>query len=329
MTDKTVNMPRPEYPRPQFERETWVNLNGQWTYSFDFGKSGVERGLQHNTGFDDTILVPFCPESKLSGVEHTDFIEQMWYHRTLVVPEDWDGKRIKLNFGAVDYESDVFIDGQLVGRHWGGTVAFSYDITPFVTPGKTHHLVVHVRDDVRAGTQPAGKQSFLFYSRRCHYTRTTGIWQTVWMEAASDYALEDVQIIPDLDASRFVFAPRLYAEKQGLRFRATVLDGETQVCQIDVVANNGHSYEAILAEPKTWSPENPFLYDVVFEILDADGAVLDTVRSYAGLRKVHIEGNQMYLNNEPIYQRLVLDQGFYIDGIWTAPNELDFVHQAA
>ena len=316
----TDRIPRPEYPRPQFVREPWLNLNGTWTYAFDPGKSGMQRGFAHSEGFDDEIVVPFCPESRLSGVHHVDFIEMMWYHRAIEVPPDWDGKRILLHFGGVDYESEVFLDGQSVGRHWGGTSSFSYDVTRYVTPGSTHDLVVYVRDETRSGVQPGGKQCPDYRSRRCHYTRTTGIWQTVWMEAVSPYGLQDVQIVPDLDEGRFIVVPRFYSVRHGVRQRITLREGETVIAQVEGPANDGVARIVPVAGPRPWSPQDPFLYDLTFELLEGD-TVLDTVYSYAGLRKIHVEGNQVYLNNEPIYLRLVLDQGFYPDGVWTAPSD--------
>ena len=316
----TEHNPRPEYPRPQFVREPWLNLNGRWTYTFDPGKSGMQRGFAHSEGFDDEILVPFCPESRLSGVRYVDFIEMMWYHRAIQVPADWDGKRILLHFGGVDYESEVFLDGESVGRHWGGTSSFSYDITRHVTPGQTHNLVVYVRDETRSGVQPGGKQCPDYRSRRCHYTRTTGIWQTVWMEAVSPYGLQDVQIVPDLDGSRFIIVPRFHAMRRGQRLRTTLREGDDIVAQVEGPASDGVAHTLPIEAPRRWSPQDPFLYDLAFEVLDGD-AVLDTVRSYAGLRKIHVEGNQVYLNDDPIYLRLVLDQGFYPDGVWTAPSD--------
>jgi len=320
-----MTQPRPEYPRPQFKRDAWVNLNGQWTYEFDAGKSGRQRGLAESTGFADAITVPFCPESALSGVGHTDFIEMMWYHRTITVPDAWAGKRVLLHFGAVDYECEVFIDGVSVGTHWGGTVAFSLDATDAVTPGVQQNLVVYVRDEVRSRVQPGGKQSPRFRSYGCMYTRTTGIWQTVWMEAVNPYGLEDVQIVPDLDNASFVLAPTFYAEMRGLRFRATLAaDGET-VNAGTWAAGNGLPYVLTVPDPRLWCPADPFLYGLTLEVLDGD-AVIDTVESYAGLRKVHIEGNRILLNNEPYYLRLVLDQGFYPDGLWTAPTDEALKH---
>ena len=141
-------IPRPEHPRPQFERNDWINLNGEWTFAFDFGHSGRDPGreLFKSKGFDRTIIVPFCPESKLSGVGYTDFIEDMWYHRKITVPTAWAGRRTILHFGAVDYESEVYIDGVSIGTHFGGTVSFEFDITPYITPGAEHDLVVRVHD---------------------------------------------------------------------------------------------------------------------------------------------------------------------------------------
>ena len=195
------NQPRPEYPRPQFERAGWINLNGPWSYQLDPGKSGYEQGWQNSSHFDGTITVPFCPESALSGVCHTDFIEQMWYQRELTIPAGWEGKRILLNFGGVDYACEAFIDGQSAGRHWGGMVSFSFDITTLVKPGSSHNLVLAVQDELRSGKQPGGKQSERFASYGCMYTRTTGIWQTVWLEAVDPAGLQSVQIVPDLDGS--------------------------------------------------------------------------------------------------------------------------------
>ena len=312
---------RPEHPNPQFKRQDWINLNGTWTYTFDFGKSGMERGFQYSKGFDKQIIVPFCPESELSGVHHTDFIEMMWYHRQITVPTDWKDKQIILHFGAVDFESEVFIDGQSVGRHRGGTVAFNHDITRYIEHGKTHNLVVYVRDEMRTGEQPVGKQCHQFKSHGCHYTHTTGIWQTVWMEAVPAFGLKDVQIIPDLDGEQFIVNPQFYAVQRGLRFRVTVKDGDALISQADSPANNSIPCVLPINSPRKWSPEDPFLYDILLEIVDDKDRVLDTVQSYMGLRKVHIEGNQIYINNEPIYLRLVLDQGFYPDGIWTAPDD--------
>ena len=314
-------IPRPEYPRPQFVRAQWLNLNGKWTYTFDFGDSGKERGFASSTGFEAQILIPFCPESPLSGVNHKDFINAIWYQRSFTIPADWEGKNVILHFGAVDYESEAFIDGKSVGRHYGGTSSFKFDITPYFKAGQTQSLVVFARDDTRSGLQPSGKQCPDYRSRGCHYTRTTGIWQTVWMEPVSKYGLESCHVIADLDQKRFSIQPRFYALKAGLIFRATIKDGQKKLSESKATASNNLICLLPLKKPVLWSPENPFLYDLVFEVLDDTGKAIDRVESYAGLRKVHIEGNELFLNNKPYYLRLVLDQGFYPDGIWTAPSD--------
>lgn len=318
---QNLSLPRPEYPRPQFERETWLNLNGQWTCTLDFGKSGAQRGYALSQGFEMPITVPFCPESPLSGVNHKDFIEMMWYHRKLSIPSAWAGKRVILHFGAVDYESEVFIDGQSVGRHYGGTSSFSFDISLWAKPGQEHDLVVYVRDDLRAGNQPSGKQCPDFTSRGCHYTRTTGIWQTVWMEAVPVAGLKSISIVPDLDGSRFIVTPSFYAVKQGSQFRITLRDGSRNVSLSSAAAFDGVPVVVPVSHPKPWSPDSPFLYDLDLEVIDSDGAQVDHVSSYAGLRKVHVQDGKVFLNNQPIFLRLVLDQGFYPDGIWTAPTD--------
>ena len=313
-------IPRPEYPRPQFERTDWINLNGEWTYTFDFGASGLERGYAGSKGFDGKIIVPFAPESKLSGVGHTDFIGRIWYQRTIDIPADWSGRNVMLNFGAVYYTSEVYVDGRFVGRHFGGSTSFSYDITAFVKPGGSHSLVVFATSDLRSGKQTAGKQSLQYASHSCDYTRTTGIWQTVWMEAVAPEALARVQMTTDIDQQQLIVAPQFFRESPNT-LRVTLRDGGKVVGTRQVRASNSSVVVIPVKKARLWSPEDPFLYDLTYEVVAPDGQVLDAVKSYVGMRKVHIEGNKIYLNNEPYYQRLVLDQGFYPDGIWTAPSD--------
>ena len=314
-------IPSPEYPRPQFERSEWINLNGTWTYEFDFSKSGLERSLFNSTGFASNITVPFCPESPLSGVDHKDFIDAMWYHRSINVPQNWDGKRIMLNFGGVDYKSTIYIDGREVFIHYGGSSSFAIDITKYVTPGKANNLVVYVEDDVRSQLQTGGKQSRRLYSYSCLYTRVTGIWQTVWLEAVSKGGLKKCNITPDLDNSQFIFEPTFYDLDCGAQLRVRILDGKKEVFNQKTAASNSAMLAAKIKNVKTWSPESPFLYDIEFTVTDAAGAVIDQVKSYAGMRKAELRGTTFYLNNEPYYQRLVLDQGYYPDGQWTAPDD--------
>ena len=323
-----MHLPRPEYPRPQFVRNEWLNLNGTWTIEFDPGKSGEARKLHESHGFAQKITVPFCPESKLSGVVHKDFIERMYYHRAITVPKAWSGKCILLHFGAVDYDCKVFVDGKFVGRHVGSSDSFEFDITALTKPGKRQHLVVEVADELRSFVQTGGKQSQRYESYGCAYTRTTGIWQTVWLEAVPKRALRHVQIRPDLDGARFVFLPEYYSTDLGdvLTVTAYTQDGRRVIGQTSTAAANGVPLMLQLKKAFPWGPGHPYLYQLRYELRDAQGALLDEVFSYAGLRKISIVGDQFLLNNQPIFQRLVLDQGFYPDGIWTAPSDEALKH---
>lgn len=313
-------VPRDEYPRPQFERADWICLNGEWTCEFDFGHSGLERGWPSSQGFSKRIIVPFCPESELSGIGYKDFIEDFWYQRFIDIPASWGDRHVRLNFGAVYYEAEVFIDGHFATRHIGGTSSFSTDITSLVSPGNRHSLVVHVKSNLRSMLQAAGKQSLHYGSYSCDYTRTTGIWQSVWMEPVAAEGLVDVQMQPDIDQKQIVIRPRFFSENGGW-LQVAVKEGNRVVARQKVKASNSSMVVLPLKNMKTWSPEEPFLYDVELTVTNRDGQPIDQVKSYVGVRKVHFEGNRIYLNNQPFYQRLVLDQGFYPDGIWTAPSD--------
>ena len=315
-----ADIPRKEYPRPQFEREAWLNLNGQWDYTFDFVDTGKEKGYHKATSFEGKITVPFCPESKLSGVGHTDFINHIWYHREIDIPQAWEGKKILLHFGAVYYAAEIYVDGRIAGRHFGGSSSFAVDLTPFVKAGGSHHLVVKASSDLRSGLQSAGKQSLHHESHGCNYTRTTGIWQTVWMEAVAATGLQSAQVLTDIDQKLVIVRPRFYAEGGGT-LSIALKDGDKTVASTEVTAANSSVAVLAVKKPKLWSPESPFLYGLHYRLTDKDGNVVDEVDSYVGMRKIHTEGNKIYLNNKPYYQRLVLDQGFYPDGIWTAPSD--------
>lgn len=313
--------PRSEYPRPQFERSQWINLNGEWTYEFDPVQTGFHRELFESSGFTNNITVPFAPESKLSGVGHTDFIPAIWYHRTIEIPQSWAGRRIELNFGAVYYESEVYIDGKFVGRHVGGSDSFSFNITDAVTIGKKHNLVVRAMSDLRSKEQGAGKQSLRHDSFGCLYTRTTGIWQTVWLEAMSEFSIQHIQVITDIDQQQVIFTPRYHNVSRNNTLIINIKEQDKIVSEKKVSTVEGMPIVIPIKKMKLWSPENPYLYNVEYIIKDANGKEMDKVSSYLGMRKVSIEGNKIYLNNIPYYQRLVLDQGFYSDGIWTAPSD--------
>lgn len=314
-------IPRAEYPRPQFERGDWQNLNGEWTYELDLVQTGHERNLMNSEGFDGKIIVPFAPESKLSGVGHKDFIPSIWYQREITVPQEWNGKDILLNFGAVYYVSEIYIDGKFVDRHHGGSDSFTVDITKFVKPGNTHSLVVCASSDLRSRMQSAGKQSLRHGPFECMYTRTTGIWQTVWMEAVAPTGIQRVKYVTDIDRSIVTMEFTMRRNAAGNLLTVNVKDGKKIVATETAPVASGSIVSLPIKKAKLWCPENPFLYDVELILKDAQGNVVDEVSSYFGMRKIHTEGNKIYLNNEPYYQRLVLDQGFYPDGIWTAPSD--------
>lgn len=313
-------LPRSEYPRPQFVRNDWVNLNGEWSYEFDFGKSGTHRNLQNSNCLKDRIQVPFCPESKLSGVEHTDFINCMWYQRMIDIPENWTGKNIYLHFGAVDYYAEIYLDGNFVQRHYGGSSSFSVDITRQVKAGMRHNLVVRVTDDLRSGKQTGGKQSPTFYSNGCLYTRVTGIWQTVWMEAVDRKGLKSAVLRPDIDQEQLFVSPEFFQESDN-EIEVILKEGEKTIASRKASCVNGTMLVLPVKKMKLWSPENPFLYDIIYRIKDKQGNLLDEVTSYVGMRKIHTADGKFYLNNQPYFLRLVLDQGYYPDGIWTAPSD--------
>ena len=320
-TANAVDIPRPEYPRPQFERTDWVNLNGQWTFEMDFGSSGEQRGWTNTKGLSKKITVPFCPESELSGIGYTDFIPCVWYQRNINIPAEWNGKKILLHFGAADYETKVYVDGKMVGEHKGAGSSFNFDITSYVKAGQQANLVVRVYDNLRGGMQPGGKQCTALYSAGCSYTRVTGIWQTVWMEAVNEQALKNVFAIPDIDQQQLVVRPEFYNEGNNNTLTVEVKDGKKTVAKRTAQASNQSTIVLPIKNAHLWSPEDPYLYDVKYTVKNAQGEVIDEVSSYMGMRKVHISGGYFYLNNKPYFQRLVLDQGYYPDGIWTAPSD--------
>ena len=318
-----ASIPRAEYPRPQFQRENWLNLNGSWSYAFDFGQSGTERDWQNSKGFDGRITVPFCPESRLSGVAHTDFIPEIWYQRTVTIPAEWAGKKVIFHCGGIDYYSEIYIDGVLGGQHTGGCSPIEWDITALVKPGTEQNIVIRAKDDLRSGIQAFGKQSPWLKSKRCNYTRTTGIWQTPWLEAIHPSGLHSCRITPDFDEGAFAFTPLFFEATRGCQLKIQILDKGNVIAETTTAAANGVTRTLAVANPHAWTPTDPFLYDIELTVLDSKGNAIDAVKSYAGLRKFHVEGDKIYLNNERIYLRFVLDQGFYPEGIWTAPPDDD------
>lgn len=319
---RAADLPRPEHPRPDFERSVWENLNGTWQFEMDPDNTGESRGLTTGHDLQSRITVPFCPESKLSGVAYTDFMPHVWYRRLFDLPTAMHGRRVLLHFGAIDWEARVWVNGTYMGSHRGGYTPFSFDITAVLKPNG-NELVVQANDDTRSGRQATGKQSHRKESYGCLYTRTTGIWQTVWLEAVGDTWLREFSATPDAATGRVFLQASTVGPSTGCVLRVQALAQGRVVAQ-DTVPCAGRATTALLTIPNPilWEPGKPFLYDLNFTILKGD-QTLDQVRSYVGIRSLRIDGNRMLINNRPVFQRLVLDQGFYPEGVYTAPSDAD------
>lgn len=326
----TNQQPRSEHPRPQFVRDSWINLNGQWEFEFDDDRvGGREKWHLGNRKLSKTIQVPFAFQSKLSGIGDNTFHDVVWYRRELTIPDAFKNKRILLHFGAVDYEASVWVNGSLVATHEGGHTPFHADITDALQDG-ANSLVVKAVDFSEDVTLPRGKQYWLKDSASIFYTRTTGIWQTVWLEAVSSEAyLDKVRITPDIDEKQVEF--QFYIEslkpqtkhqvKVEITFKGELVSEDTYLLKGGSGARkvrlndfNDHGLGG------WWSPNKPNLYDVKFTLL-TDGQAVDEVTSYFGMRKVSIENGKLCLNNRPFFLKMVLDQGYFPDGNLTPPSD--------
>ncbi|MFP4380041.1 MAG: glycoside hydrolase family 2 protein [Candidatus Sumerlaeia bacterium] len=318
-----MSIPRPEYPRPQFRRNDWQCLNGEWQFEIDKSDSGLERGLRERE-LEQKITVPFCPESSLSGIEHVDFMEAVWYRREIEIPKEWAGNAVHLIFQAVDYETTVWVNGEELVRHRGGFTPFYCDLTRVAQPGERVIVVLRARDQ-QGMAKPGGKQSWHYANAGCLYTRTTGIWQTVWMEPVPEAHLKRPRVTPDLAASRFRLEQPLSNNTRGYRVRAILKDDKGEVCRAEISAEKDFAPSLDLVVPEDrlqlWQPGEAFLYDIEIDLLDADGQVVDHAESYAGMRSIAIDGPAVKINGRSVFQRQVLDQGYYPDGIMTAPSD--------
>src|SRR5699024_10655579 len=282
--------PRPEYPRPQMVRSEWLNLNGLWGFEIDQGDSGLERGLVERE-LTGEILVPFAPESEASGIENTDFLQAVWYRRQVQVPPQWAGQRVLLHFGAVDHDATVWVNGIEVARHRGGFSPFTADITDALDAGQGT-VVVRARD-LREELRARGKQATWYPNTPCNYTRTTRIWQTVWLEPVPQVHLHRPRITPHLAAGAFTIAVPVSANRSGHQLRVRLADSDGEVATATVRADLDLSPTLQLSLPqdrvRAWSPTDPHLYDLHIELLDENDQVIDAVESYAGLRSVSID----------------------------------------
>jgi len=317
-------IPRSEYPRPQFRRDEWQCLNGEWQFEIDSADTGLERGLLQRE-LTDKITVPFCPESSLSGIGHLDFMEAVWYRREITVPQAWNGRHIRLHFQAVDYETTVWIDGQEAVKHRGGSTPFECELTPAADSSRKYTVVVRARDAAYEH-KPGGKQTLRQYQKfGCYYWRTTGIWQTVWMEPVGASYLKRTRITPDLANRCFHLEQPIVNRQPGMKIRAILSNSDGEVARAESSTDLDLAARLILEIPKKrlqlWEPGQPFLYDLKLELLDAAGQTVDTLDSYAGMRSVCLIGKKFLINGKPVFQRQVLDQGYYPDGILTAPSD--------
>lgn len=305
----------PEYPRPIMERQDWDNLNGLWEYAI------TPMGNAEPQIYDGQILVPFAVESSLSGVQKQLGAEnELWYKRTFTVPSDWKGKNILLHFGAVDWKTEVFINDVKIGTHKGGYTPFHFDITPFLTNG-LQKLVVKVWDPTTDGYQPVGKQHNK--PDGIWYTPVSGIWQTVWLEPVSKQHIAHIRTTPDIDTRKLFFDIQTAHTDQANIVEITVKDQGKVVASSKAAA--GQTLELPIPNPKLWSPESPFLYDVEVTLYH-NGKEQDRVHSYAAMRKISSKRDQngivrLQLNNKDYFQFGPLDQGWWPDGLYTAPTD--------
>ncbi len=333
MKKKTRSMnpiPRPEHPRPDFVREDWLNLNGTWAFAFDDEDIGLAEGWQMpGEPLEGQILVPFAYQTKMSGIGPTDDIHPViWYKRNFVVPDTMCGKRILLHFGAVDYACRVFINGHVAGEHRGGYTPFCLEISGLLEEGE-NEVCLRVEDypDV---TQPRGKQYWQKGLMGCWYTPVSGIWQTVYLEAVGENWIRSIHITPDIDR-REARAEIALNRAPGAACEAVLevsYDGQAvqtlrvslkeRITTVPVSLNVRVSPE--LDGMLLWSPASPYLYDLKVTLLE-NGQTEDSVQTYFGMRKVEVRKGRVYLNNCPLYQRLILDQGYWPDSLLTPPSD--------
>jgi beta-galactosidase/beta-glucuronidase len=312
--------PRPEFPEPQFERTDWISLNGAWQFAFDDADAGLDAHWNApDHALSGSITVPYCFESKLSGVGDTSFHPWVWYRREVTLPDSWKPRRTLLHFGAVDYQSMVWVNGQLAGSHEGGNTPFFFDVSPLLKPG-ANVIAVRAFDPPQDKLIPRGKQYWEPKSKTIFYTRTSGIWQSVWLEATGAAYLERIHIKPN-PLGWVDFDGVLARATDGDQLRVSILDGENEVSRgSGAVAQNRAAVQIRVVNPKLWSVESPALYNVNIEIW-RNGQQVDKVRSYFGFRTVETRKGRVWINGKRVYLKFVLDQGYWPESILTPPSD--------
>jgi hypothetical protein len=313
--DVTPETAHREYPRPQLVRQDWLNLNGLWDYAVTAAPASEPKS------YTGKILVPFPIESSLSGVmRRFDEKSTLWYHRTFEVPKAWAGRRVRIHFGAVDWQAAIQVNGRELGIHQGGYDGFSLDITPALKPGGSQEIIVAVQDPTEAD-QPRGKQSRK--PEGIFYTPCSGIWQTVWLEPVSEVCIDHLKLVPDVPGRALRVQGAVANLADDIEIEAVALAGGVEVGKAHGPANAGFSLP--LQKMELWSPAHPFLYDLKVT-LKKGGKVVDSLTSYFGMRKIEVRKdaqdiNRLMLNDESVFQVGTLDQGFWPDGIYTAPTD--------
>ncbi len=311
---------RLEYPRPQLEREDWLCLNGEWDFEVDDGENGKGLRYYERDSLAQRIRVPYCPESELSGVGRKEFMNCVWYRRSIDLPESFEGKRALLHFGAVDYHARVYVNGQLAGEHRGGYTPFCLDVTDLLK-AEGNYITLCAYDHLRSATQPSGKQSKRQHSYGCAYTRTTGIWQSVWMEPVDAARLVSYKTYSDVAHCAETLQVTLTRPAIGRTLTVRALfDGREMAVSQQKVCSEAVTVTLNLAEKHLWDLGMGNLYDLEFTLTDGE-ATLDAAKGYFGLREVGLNEKGMTINGRVFFGRWVLDQGFYPDGIYTAPSD--------
>ncbi|AOZ93661.1 glycoside hydrolase family 2 protein [Paenibacillus crassostreae] len=325
MADQLV---RNEYPRPQFIREAWMSLNGEWEFDYDDEGMGEREAWYEDHVFGSEINVPFCYQSQLSGIGDTGFHDIVWYRKVFSLPENYKRGRLLLHFGAVDYEAKVWVNGKVVVQHEGGHTPFHADITDVLAEGD-NTVVVKATDYSRDVTLPRGKQFWEEKSAGIFYTRTTGIWQSVWLEPVPETHIRRIRLTPDIDENNIALDIFLSGYRPGVVVSvkaAITFKGEFVVEDTFSLRHESANRHIHLEDfndhglGRWWTPEKPNLYDLELT-LSVDGVVADTVKSYFGMRKISIEDGKLLLNNRSYFMKMVLDQGYFPEGILTAPSD--------